>query len=442
MKQLLIYAFILCLAPQLSAQIPSEVISEIDKRVATDNYPSIVIGYYKDGKASYYAAGYQDEENKTKASEETLYEIGSISKTFTSLLLAKLATENKLTIEDPIARYLPDTLKLKDKAGTEITFRHLSTHTSGLLRLPFGYNPDNWSNPYLGYHRDNLFLYLSNFEPGEVGTTNSYSNLAVGLLGETLAIIEDVPYKTLIQEQILNPLGLQHTYFEIPEDQQVNFAIPYAKGKAVSSWEFDVLAPAGALRADIKDLISYGVSYLNKHELSEAQAMTTQQHFEIEEGRSMGLAWFKDKNRIFHGGGTGGFLTHLEIDIENNAVAAVMTNTADNNASDLVSYILDPEENPLFNEETSVIEISEEALELYTGNYSNEQFGLNFVVSVINKTLHVKLNSQNAVPAEYIGNDTFQNDKVKAQLLFTMENGATTALTLSQGGQKIKCKKI
>jgi len=442
LKQTLILAIALFVLSQMSAQIPSDVVKEIDKRVANGSYPSIVIGQFKDGKVSYYAAGYQNVANKTKATKETLYEIGSISKTFTSLLLAKLATENKLKIEDPISRYLPGSLKLKDTAGTEITFRHLATHTSGLLRLPFGYNPDDWSNPYLGYYRENLFLYLSKFEPGEVGTTNSYSNLAVGLLGETLAVIEDTPYKTLIQTEILDALELKHTYFEVPEDQQSNFATPYAKGKEVSSWEFDVLAPAGALRADIKDLVNYGVSYLNKNKLSEAQAMTTQTHFEIEEGRTVGLAWFKNENRIFHGGGTGGFLTHLEIDLENNAVVAVMTNTADNNPSDLASFLLNPEENSLFKEETPAVPISEEDLLLYTGKYHNEQYGLNFVVSVSNKTLHVKLNSQNAVPADFIGSHTFQNDMVKAQIIFKMENGLPTALTLLQGGQDVECKKI
>lgn len=442
LKQLLVLTITLFCIAKLNAQIPAEVTEEIDKRVSEGEYPSVVIGMYKDGKASYYAAGYQNIETKKLATEETLYEIGSITKTFTSLLLAKLAVEKKLRIDDPIARYLPDSLKLKDKAGTEITFKDLSTHTSGLLRLPFGYNPEDWNNPYLGYKREQLFLYLSKFEPGEVGTTNSYSNLAVGLLGETLAIIEDTPYTTLIQSEILEPLRLNHTYFEISQEQQPYFATPYAKDKAVSSWEFDVMAPAGALRSNIKDLISYGASYLNKNPLSKAQALTTETHFEATDAPTQGLAWFKEGSTISHGGGTGGFLTHLVVDLENQVVAAVMTNTADNSASDLANYLIDSEKNPLFNETMPVLEISEEELQFYTGNYANKQYGLNFVVSVSNKTLHVKLNTQRAVPAEYIGNHTFQNDTVKAQIVFTVENDMPAALTLVQGGQKIVCKKI
>ncbi|NND89031.1 MAG: serine hydrolase [Flavobacteriaceae bacterium] len=434
---LLVFGFI-CIC---NAQIPESVIQEIDKRITTETNPSIAVGFYSEGESHFYVNGYKNIATKEKATTETLYEIGSITKTFTSLLLAQMREQNLLDINDPISRYLPDSLILNDDKDTAITFRHLATHTSGLLRLPFGYNPDDWNNPYKGYHREQLFRYLSKMKPSEVGSSFAYSNLGFGLLGETLAMIADEPYTDLIHREILKPLSLDNTYFVIPESEARHRAIAYKEGVPTSQWDFDVMAPAGALRSDIGDLLKYGVSYLQEHPLASAQQLVRQTHFNSEQGMEHGLAWFKEKNQIFHGGGTGGFRTYLVIDFNTQQVVAIATNTADNDAADLANYILDPNMKPSDLTELAEVAIGESDLEIYTGTYTNDQFGMNFQITSRDGTLFVKLNTQNALPTTYVGDHTFKNESVKARIVFSVTDGEATELTLFQGGRQLNCIK-
>ena len=128
-----------------------------------------------------------------------------------------------------------------------------------------------------------------------MGQKRQYSNLAVGLLGETLSIIENIPYKELVAEKILQPLQLKSTYFEIPQAEKPNFAQGYKNGEATSEWTFQAMAGAGALRMNVKDLLKYGKSYLYSSPLDEAQRLVTKTHYKSDEGVEMGLGWFKNR---------------------------------------------------------------------------------------------------------------------------------------------------
>lgn len=423
-------------------QIPNNVKKEIDNRVLAGDNPSIVLGYYKDGKADFYVAGVQNLETKQPATLESIYEIGSISKTFTAMLFAKMALENKVSLDTEIRTLYPDSLKLVALDGTAINFRHLATHTSGLHSYPLGYSPADPGNPYIDLDKKKLYGYLSHWGSEAAGKKYGYSNIGVGLMGEGLAIIEQKPYTQLIQAEILKPLNLSNTYFKVPQEKLKDFADGYQKGEITSHWDFDILAPAGALRADIEDLLAYGVSYLETNPLSEAQTLTTKQQFKDESGNhTIGINWFIDENTIWHGGGTYGFSTHIFINLKKREVIAIMTNTGDQNIEDIAIYLRDPENSVLYSKSLNAIKISEEILKSYVGTYSNNQMGMTFTITQNNGTLFAKLNNQKSYEYEALNEFSFINEKFKVNLIFGNE-GENQTLKLNQNGLDILFKKL
>jgi CubicO group peptidase (beta-lactamase class C family) len=425
-----------------AAQISEAFKKEVAARVAAGDNPSMAVAVYQNGNTDYYVSGYQNTETKVLASTNTIYEIGSITKTFTALLFSKMALEGKVSLDTPITNFFPDSLKLKDPKGVPITFKHLATHTSGLISYPLGYVPEVQDNPYLNLDKKAIYGYLKNFGTQSVGTSFSYSNIAVGLFGEALAIIENKPYTTLITSEILTPLNLNNTFFVVPKNKTQQFADGYAKGKPTSHWDFDILAPAGALRADIKDLLAYGKSYLESNPLSEAQKATTETQYTTADGSVvLGINWFKKNNHIFHGGGTYGFSTHLEIDFENNRVVAIATNTGDQNISDLKDHLVDPEKYPLYSNDIETIKISEEIIQKYVGIYKNSQFGLTITVTNKDGQLYGQVTGQQAFLFTPIREDSFVNTQVKVKIDFETKDDTATGFTLFQGGQEIVLQK-
>lgn len=424
------------------AQIPETVKKEIDARIANGDNPSIAVAVYKNGSTDYYVKGFQNLENKVPATTSTIYEIGSVTKTFNAVLLAKMIEEGKTSLDTPITTIFPDSLKLTDPKGTSINFKHLATHTSGLISYPLGYVPEKPENPYLNLDKKAIYGYLKNFGTQSVGANFAYSNIGAGLLGEGLAMIAGIPYTELITSEILQPLNLNNTFFTVPDHKLKDFADGYAKGKPTSHWDFDILAPAGALKADIKDVVAYGKSYLEKNALSSAINATTLTQYKAPEGPlELGIHWFKTKNGINHGGATYGFSTILEIDLERKMVVAILTNTGDQNISDLKNYLLDPEKFPLYSKTLVPITISEEILKKYEGIYKDSQFGLTITVTTKDGQLYGQVTGQQAFLFTPISEDSFVNKKVKAKITFKSNEGSTTSFSLFQNGREIELQK-
>ncbi|QLE01832.1 serine hydrolase [Galbibacter sp. BG1] len=420
------------------AQIPEIVKKEIQYRVKNGINPSIAVGLMDSTGTHYYVHGFKDLAQKLKADENTLYEIGSITKTYTGLLLAKGVTEKRIQLNDPANNFLPDSIKLTDKKGTDVTLQSLSTHSSGLPRLPDNLNPKNQMDPYADYGRKDMFTFLSHYIPKTVDKNFSYSNLGAGLLGEILAIERKESFSTALYNEILTPLGLQTTFLKVPEVQKNNLAKGYVANQEVHHWHFKAMAAAGGLKTNIKDLTKYGKSYLKDNKLAEAQKLATTNKFTDPEGQMHGLGWFINKDQvIFHGGGTGGFRTFLAVDKKNKRVIAVMTNSGSSPAEDIAEYLVDPKSNPLEVAKEEVAISTEELLE-FEGNYVNDglQFSYDFIMK--EDTLQAQLKGQPEFPVFYQGNDTFIYKVVKAKVVFERdENDTIVGLTLYQNGQEI-----
>ncbi|MBA4853706.1 serine hydrolase [Emticicia sp. BO119] len=300
---------------------------------------SVAIAVIKDGKVYTYNYGETKRDNKTLPDpDKTLYEIGSISKTFTATLLAEEVVKGKMSLEDPINKYLPDSIGNMAYKDVPITLKTLSNHSSGFPRLPINLykQGDPINDPYKNYDTQRMFTYLKNFKPfREVGVNYEYSNFAVGLLGQILATYNHTSYEKLLQERITKPLKMKNTFITIPADQAVNFAQGYnEKGEATSAWDLNTLAGAGGIRSTINDLVKYINAQMDKapEKLQKAIDLTHQVTFE--KGQTIvGLGWhtgkMKEQTIFQHSGGTGGFRTLVAFDKENKIGVVVLSNTAE-----------------------------------------------------------------------------------------------------------------
>lgn len=291
------------------------------------------IGLLRNDSLFVYGYGETAKGNKTSPTADNLFEIGSISKTFTATLLADLVKRRRLKLADPVNNYLPDSVPTLQKEGKPVTLLTLSNHTSGLPRLPTNLNLfASPINPYKDYGRTALFSFLKRAElvtpPGQ---TLAYSNLGVGLLGTILEMRTGKSYEMMLAERITRPLKMNHTSLAISDIQKPLFVQGHdSERNPASSWEFQSLAGAGAIRSTVNDLMLYLKAELGAapKSLAEAMELTRQPTFS-ETGRQIGLGWFLDKqNWFYHNGGTGGFTSFAGFSPQNQMAIVVLSNAS------------------------------------------------------------------------------------------------------------------
>jgi CubicO group peptidase (beta-lactamase class C family) len=271
-----------------------------------------------DDPASYGVAGHL-REGGPAVDEKTLFEIGSITKAFTGILLADAVLKKKATLEDPISRHLPADLLAADSPLHAVTLLDLATHTSGLPRLPA--NLEAGSNPLDPYaHFDEAKLLACLRELTEAGITGkgemNYSNLGVGLLGYLLERISGKPYPELVKETIFAPLGMDSSFVQvspgdIPASHRDQLATGHAGGKAVSPWHLAALAGAGGIVSSAHDMMLFAHAHWSPdtpESLREALSLAASP-----QRKGMGLCWFIVDEGLSHDGGTGGFRSEFRL---------------------------------------------------------------------------------------------------------------------------------
>lgn len=252
--------------------------------------PALVIGIYDQGRREVYGFGnLGDEVAHTLAPDgDTLFEIGSITKVFTGLLLASAVVRNEVLLDAPISTLLPAEVHAPGRGDAAITLAHLATHTSGLPRLPTNMRPADVTNPYVDYGVEQLHAFLNKHElRRDPGQEYEYSNLGAGLLGyllgETAArrpAQEGAPSPTsgvaaleaLLRERITAPLGMDDTAFTLNEAQRSRLASPHARGRTSSNWDMNALAGAGGIRSSVNDMLDFIAGYIESDAATEGTA--------------------------------------------------------------------------------------------------------------------------------------------------------------------------
>jgi serine-type D-Ala-D-Ala carboxypeptidase/endopeptidase len=252
---------------------------------------------------------------------DLIYEIGSVTKVFTTSLLADLVRKGELNLDDPVHRFLPPNVRMPSYGGTDITLEHLATHTSGLPRLPKNLKVTRAtrSNPYAGYSVAQLYEFLSGHTLSKRPPTRlRYSNLGVGLLGHVLANVAGTDYERAVRERICMPLGLTDTVITL-SDKQRERLIPghTARGKPTPLWDAPTLAGAGALRSTARDLVRFLSAQMGSgdHPVVEALVMCHSARSVLNKPLRIGLGWMiiprGPNSLLWHNGGTGGFTTFV-----------------------------------------------------------------------------------------------------------------------------------
>ncbi|WP_378174160.1 serine hydrolase domain-containing protein [Aquimarina sp. SS2-1] len=297
------------------------------------NQTEVSVALINQEKSEFIGFLKNDDSLQIKKNQNAVFEIGSISKVFTSTLLSKLVVEETLSIDEPVVNLLPFKLDNPSEDQNNITVKMLANHTSGLPRIPQNLIPlltMNQNDPYRNYDSDKLYEYLktdfkTESKPGE---QSAYSNLGAGLLGHLLTLKTNQSFETLLQENIFKPLNMNSSTTDInqiPSSSLVMGRDP--EGQETSNWNFDVLAGAGAIKSNIIDLEKFVRKQMSNDAIYN---LTQKETHTINKQVSMGLGWHiiakKDQTILFHNGGTGGYTSCLVIDKKSQKAVIMLTN--------------------------------------------------------------------------------------------------------------------
>lgn len=279
-----------------------------------------------------------DETIPHKPDMHTLFEIGSITKVFTTILLTKFVVQGKIDPDKPIGNLIEELRGIPDW----ITPRNLASHASGLPTFPVEImegpevDPDNPGKHITGKE---LFEWMHKYCPQEAPEPGSflYSNTGMGLLGELIARAAGADYYAALREEILKPLNLADTVIDADEDQRSRLVIPHNVNGPTNFLELQALAPAGTLCSTMSDLISFARSVISAPGKDDIVSAAIMKSLEVQQAAKDGIAdrcmgWFRLSQQgnlpsiYFHNGGTGGSASELFICPEANLATILLAN--------------------------------------------------------------------------------------------------------------------
>jgi CubicO group peptidase (beta-lactamase class C family) len=442
MKRLLAFLLVAVAPLPAAAQAfppDSAIRGMLERRIATGVVPGIVVGVLEaDGTRRYLVAGRSGTDRPLDA--RSVFEIGSITKTFTGVLLAQMAEAGEVTLDQPLARLLPDSVRLPER-GRPITLLDVATHTSGLPRMPDRFMPADMGNPYADYSVAQLYAFLARHElRREPEVEYEYSNLAMGLLGHALALEAGMPYPELLRARVLDPLGMADTRIALTDDLRARLAIGHNQsGDPVPNWDIPTLAGAGALRSTAADMVTYLAAHLRPPATPLGRAMTAAQTPRRPAGgrQQVGLGWHirdagTDSASVWHNGGTGGYHSFGGFVPSRGAAVVVLANSPAN-IDDIGIYLLHPS-SPMPQDRLAV-PVASSVLERYVGTYElSPQFAIE--VRQRGDRLFVQATGQPEFPIFASSDSTFFLRVVEAAVTFRRDtSGVVTGLVLHQNGR-------
>jgi CubicO group peptidase (beta-lactamase class C family) len=329
-----------------TALVPTSnrLISDMDKKVDSaariyiqkSNTVGVRIGVIANDNIYTYGYGETIRGNHKIPNDENFFEIGSITKTFTAILLAYYADEGKLKLTDPITKYLPDSVASNPELKS-IKLINLINHTSGLSRIPDNLisHATDPLNPYKDYDKPLLYAYLKTCtlqsKPGE---KYAYSNLAVGLLGSILEDINGAVFEQMVKDVICKPLAMLSTGQYLNPLLSPRFVQVYGAGGAPTpAWDFDVLAACGALRSTMNDMLLYAKANLHPVTGKLSKAITLTHQVTFSKDVKIGMAWHiitvNGVDYYYHNGITNGSNSFLAFNSQKNIAVIILSNAAE-----------------------------------------------------------------------------------------------------------------
>lgn len=436
MKKLLPSACFCCVATFAAAKPPADMQTKLDAFIEGSPGGVAVAWVDADG-TEFFQAGAYSANDPRPITPDTQFELGSVTKVFTALLLAESERLSRVSRLDPAAKYLVPPGDPAQAALAKITLLSLTTHTSGLPRLPsnIGPNPEANPDPYAAYDRAMLVEALrSDGRVAPTGRAMAYSNFGGAVLGEALAAAWGTTYADALRAHVLTPLGMTSTSIGLTGSVPPPGLAPgHANGKSVPNWTFQAFAPAGALRSSARDMAIFLSACLGKDgtPLRAAIDATLQpQHTADDVGGHIGLGWLLTDDAehpvIWHNGATAGSHTFVAFSPKTGAGVAIMANIQ--KGSEALGFGLLGGKPP-----QQKVEAVKDAAS-YVGRYPlSPAFAID--ITEVNGALRGQATGQPSFGMRAIAPDRFAIVGLPAEISFERDaSGSLVALVLHQNG--------
>jgi serine-type D-Ala-D-Ala carboxypeptidase/endopeptidase len=439
-------------APPVADEVTALLANRVDE---SKKAIGIVAGTLDASGSHIFARGRASADRDMALDGDTLFEIGSITKVFTSLTLADMIERGEVKADDPVEKYLPAGSKVPSRNGKAITLLDLSMQVSGLPRLPDNLvtpgGTTDLSNPYAAYDGKKLLDFLARAQLlSDPGEKYLYSNFAVGLLGYALAARNGTSYGDMVKKRILEPLGMKSTSVALSADQRNRLARGYDAGLApAANWDFDALAGAGAIRSTANDMLKFLAAAMGLTDTPLKPAfrrMLSVNHATGVEDLDIAMAWHiwrkYGSSIVWHNGGTAGYHSFIGFDPNTKRGAVVLCNTFFD-IDDVGLHLIDaryPAQK--FEAPAPEIKVDPNILETYTGEY---ELAPGFSIKITRDGGHLYEQATNQPRFEIFAakENEFFLKVVQARITFTKgADGQLPSLTLHQNGQDIPGKKI
>ena len=301
--------------------------------------PGVAVGIHHRGESIAYGYGVTSIEHPLPVSDDTLFQIGSITKTFTGTAMMRLVEQGALDLDAKVQSYLPEFRVADEMASSEVTVRQLLTHEGG------------WAGDFFrstGAGDDAIARYVADMadlpQLAPVGTQWSYNNAGFSVAGRIIEVVTGKQFETALEEQVFGPLGLEHSFFDAGDVLTHSFAVGHSvtagKAQVARPWALErAIYPAGGIICPVKDLLRYARFHLGDGRAKDGTELLSPESLSLMhspqvavwEGEAWGLSWsildeLEGARQVRHGGGTKGQISSLVLIPEHDLAIAVLTN--------------------------------------------------------------------------------------------------------------------
>jgi serine-type D-Ala-D-Ala carboxypeptidase/endopeptidase len=440
--------------PKLTVPSDSEIRQILVDRIDVQHQSvGIVVGIVGPEGPRVIAYGHLEKGDPRPLDGDTIFEIGSTTKVFTSLLLTDMVHRGEVALDDPVAMHLSPNVTMPERNGKQITLLDLATHTSGLPPLPTNMAFRSPKNPYADYSVEQLYQFLSSYQlTRDIGSQFEYSNLGGGLLGHVLARRAGMDYEVLVRSRICDVLSMNSTGITLTPEMKARLAVGHDRSmETVPSWTPSTLAAAGALRSTADDLLAFLAANLGytKSPLSSAMAAMVKErrptgHPELEIALGWHIFTANGKERIGHNGATGGYRSFMGFDPKAGLGVVALSNAFTMaGVDDIGRHLLDPSI-PLMEppKEHTQVTVDPKLFDGYIGRY---QLRPNFIMTITREGDHL-FSQATGQPKFQIfpeGDRDYFLKVVEAQVTFVTDNdGRATGLIWRQSGRDHHAKRV
>ncbi len=326
---------------------------------------------------------------------DTVFQLGSVTKVFTALLLADMVQRGEVKLDDPASKYLPTGVRMPQR-GRPITLLDLATHRSGLPSMPTNFDLEAQPNPIEAYSLDDLYEFLGSYTPdSEPGEKGAYSNVGVALLGRLLAQRAGMDYEALLKVRVLGPLGMHSSSITLSEDQGSRLAPGHDRyQRPVDTWEMKTLQGSGSLRSTANDMLlflSASLGYLDTPLKAALEYQrTTRSPMNADRALAWGVGAVGTEEYFGHEGGKAGYRAAVILSPKlRTGVVVLMNARTDDRPSGLAMHLLFGEplpDIPVLPPARQIVTLNPELLNKYAGQYRLESGKL---VTILNRGNHL-----------------------------------------------------